>query len=474
MAAQPDRGNPALGAHLAEAGLSPRALARDLNRLFGGGTVAETAPYYWRDAGGVPRPPLPTLTAYVLSRHLGRVITARDLWPGQTDDHDATLVLPASAGMDGPWTIASTMLVADDWLLGGLVDRRLFLSVSGASLARAVSVYLTGQLAATSAAVPVASSDEPLVDQIEATVPQLQTLDDERGGAAGLGYVGAQVRAVMLVLRDGGHSDATIRRLLVALADLAQLAGWKSFDAARPGLAQRYFLTGLRAAHDAGYRAMEAHILADLCFQTASQGDASDGVTLGEAARQVSYRSAGSVQASVMSRLAYAYAAAGRIDDCERTWALSRDRLARQQTDRDPEWMYYLTPSHLDCQAGYAMIFAGRQAVAAGSAASGRTLLRKGEALLRTGAYARHPDMPYQRRALYEGAWLALGYTTHGKLDEACNVARMALPRLDRVRSPRSNALLRTLASEMRRRKRHQGVSDLLPDLDAALARQPT
>lgn len=472
MAAQPDRGNPALSAHLAEAGLTPRALARDLNRLFGAGTVADTAPYYWRDVGGMPRQPLPALVAYVVSRHLGRVVMARDLWPGQAEDRDATLVLPASAGMDRPWTIASTMLVADDWLLGGLMDRRLFLSVSGATLARAVSVYLAGCLPATPAGSAL-SSDEPLVDQIEATVPQLQTLDDERGGATGLGYVGAQVRAVMLVLRDGGHSDNTVRRLLVALADLAQLAGWKAFDASKPGLSQRYFFTGLRAAHDAGYRSMEAHILADLSFQAASQGDAQDGVVLGEAAQRVSDRSASSVQASVMSRLAYAYAAAGRVDECEHTWTQSRDRLASQQGAQDPEWMYYLTPGHLDCQAGYAMILAGRQAIAAGSAASGRGWLSKGEALLLTGAYARHPDMPYQRRALYEGAWLALGYTAHGKLDDACTVTRMALPRLDRVRSPRSNALLRTLTDEMRRRKRHQGVADLLPDLDAALSQQP-
>jgi len=462
-----------LSAYLAEAGLTPRGLARDLNRLFGPGTVAETAPYYWRDEGGLPRRPLPTLTAYVVSRHLGRVVTTEDLWPGQAEHHDATLVLPASAGMDGPWTITSTMLVADDWLLGGLVDRRLFLSVSGATLARAVSVYLAGQLPATTTATSALASNEPLVDQIEASVPQLQTLDDERGGAAGLSYVGAQVRAVMLVLRDGGHNEATTRRLLIALADLAQLAGWKAFDAAKPGLAQRYFFTGLRAAHDAGYRPMEAHILADLSFQAASHGDAHDGVVLGEAARQVSHRSAGSVQASVMSRLAYAYAAAGRVDDCERTWAQSRDRLAGQQTEGAPEWMYYLTPNHLDCQAGYAMVLAGRHAVASGNATPGRTLLRKGGALLRTGAYARRPEVPYQRRALYEGAWLALGYTARGRLDDACAVTRMALPRLDRVRSPRSNALLRALASEMRRRKRHQGIAELLPDLDAALARQP-
>ncbi len=469
MAAPADRTNRALAAHLVDAGLTPRTLARELNRLFGPGTLAETAPYHWRDAGGVPRAPVPALTAYVISRHLGRVVTITDLWPGRAGAADATLVLPASAGMEGPWTLASTMLVAEDWLLGGLVDRRMFLSVSGAALAQAVSVYLASQIPGNGFVPPAASVDDPLVDQIEASVPRLQELDDERGGAAGLSYVGAQVRAVLLVLRDGGHSDTTTRRLLVALADLAQLAGWKSLDAAQPGLAQRYFFTGLRAAHDAGYRAMEAHILADLSFQSASLGDTAEGVALGEAALRTAERSAASVRASVMSRLAYAYAAAGKVDDCERTWSDSRDQLAMRQLERDPDWMYYLTPNHLDCQAGYAMILAGRQR----GAADGRALLRKGEALLRTGAHDRRPDVPYQRRALYEGAWLALGYTAHGKLDDACAVTRMALPRLDRVRSPRSVALLSILAADLRRRKRNQNVADLLPDLENALARQP-
>src|SRR5262249_14795565 len=154
-------------------------------------------------------------------------------------------------------------------------------------------------------------------------------------------------------------------------------------------------------------------------------------------------------------------------------WWDSRDQLARRQPDHDPDWLYYLTPNHLDCQAGYAMILAGRHAVAAGTAADGRVTLRKGVALLRTGAYARRLDAPYQRRALYEGAWLALGCTARGKLDDACAVTLLALSRLDQVRSPRSTALLRTLAGELRRRKRNQAVADLLPELENALARQP-
>ncbi|GLI03656.1 carph-isopro domain-containing protein [Phytohabitans aurantiacus] len=460
------RSNPSLAAHLTEAGLTPRALARDLNRLFGSGTVAETAPYHWRDAGGIPRPPLPALTAYTISRHLGRVVTVRDLWPGQAGANDATLILPASAGMDGPWTLATTMKIAEDWLLGGLVDRRRFLSVSGAALAQMVSTYLAAQSPA-SAAVPAATTDDPLVDQIEASVPRLQMLDDERGGAAGLSYVGAQMRAVLLVLRDGGHTDATTRRLLVALADLAQLAGWKAVDAAQPGLAQRYLLTGLRAAHDAGYRSMEAHILADLAFQAASAGDGRDAVALGEAATRVAETGPASVHASVTSRLAFAHSAAGNLAECERAWLNAQDHLTGRRTGQDPDWLYYLTSNHLDCQAGYAMILAGRRNA---SNAAGRALLRRGAALLRTGAYARPASEPSQRRALYEGAWLALGYTAHGKLDAAARVVRLALPRLGTVRSPRSVALLTQLAQDMRRRKRNQIVADLLPDLETALA----
>src|SRR5262245_9234806 len=86
-----------------------RGRSREMNLLFGPGTVAETAPYYWRDSGGVPREPLPALAAYVLSRYLGRIVTAGELWQGRAAD--AALFLASDAGMDRPWTLASTMLV---------------------------------------------------------------------------------------------------------------------------------------------------------------------------------------------------------------------------------------------------------------------------------------------------------------------------------------------------------------------------
>ena len=54
--------------------------ARELNTTFGQGTVSATAPYFWRDHGGVPHAPLPALVSYTLSDRLGRRVTIADIW----------------------------------------------------------------------------------------------------------------------------------------------------------------------------------------------------------------------------------------------------------------------------------------------------------------------------------------------------------------------------------------------------------
>jgi hypothetical protein len=64
-----DASNEVLTSLLDELGWSPRALARRINHVFGTGT----APYHWRDSGASPRPPLPELAAWVLSRELDRI-----------------------------------------------------------------------------------------------------------------------------------------------------------------------------------------------------------------------------------------------------------------------------------------------------------------------------------------------------------------------------------------------------------------
>jgi hypothetical protein len=131
--------------------------------------------------------------------------------------------------------------------------------------------------------------------------------------------------------------------------------------------------------------------------------------------------------------------------------------------------MYFLTPNHLECQTGYSTINLGRSTVQEGNRSAGRGLVRRGAELVETGAHRVSKGDPSQRRALFEGAWLALGYSTSGELERSCEIARTAVARLETVRSPRSTELLQQLAVELRRRQRNPHVGTFLPELEESL-----
>jgi hypothetical protein len=245
-----------------------------------------------------------------------------------------------------------------------------------------------------------------------------------------------------------------------------------AFDAGDHGLAQRYFATALRAVHQVNDKPLAAHILADLAFQAASREHPADAVTLGEAAARTSEGAPAGARASVLSRLAYAYATAGRTTDFDRTRESARQLVESSSPDgSEPRWMYYLTGNHLDCQAGYALVQLGRIRRSEGATAEGRRLIAKGTSLLTTGAHDVPLIDPSQRRALFEGSWLALGYTALGETELACQIAGTATQRLATVRSPRSTALLHQLAVDLRRRQRNPHVWSFLPELERGLAK---
>ncbi|MCT2589838.1 transcriptional regulator [Streptomyces sp. N2-109] len=463
--------NDVLAACLGELGWSPKALARKLNRVFGAGTVAESAPYHWRNTGSLPRSPLPVMAAYVLSQELGRRVSVAELWQGRAGDSSA--LIPADTDLARPWTAQGLEGIVADWVSGGLVDRRRFLAISGAGLIKVVAQYLDGTAGRGQYAPRISETygANPLVDQVEHHLPMLQLLDDEHGGARHLPYVGAQFRAVGLLIHEGGHSSAAATRLIRALAEIGQLAGWMAFDSADHGLAQRYFATALRAAHQVNDFALCSHILGDLSFQAASRGHPADAIALGEAARRVSDAAPHTVQASVLSRLAYAYASAGRDNDFAHTSGAARELIGSRDAGREePRWMYFLTDNHLNCQAGYSLVRMGRAQQREGNTVKGRRSLAQGTAMLRTGAYEVPCGDPSQRRAMFEGAWLALGHSARGELETACEIGQIATDRLGVVRSPRSAALLRQLAGDLRRRQRNPFVRSFLPSLEDALA----
>ncbi|OXM52671.1 hypothetical protein [Amycolatopsis alba] len=100
------------------------------------------------------------------------------------------------------------------------------------------------------------------VRKIEARTRNFRALDYRYGGGRCLAAVAAyQTRASRLLVR--GCSDSVRRRLCLAVADLANLAGWTAFDAGRADLAHAAFDEALRLA-DAGE---DAVLVSNICYR---------------------------------------------------------------------------------------------------------------------------------------------------------------------------------------------------------------
>jgi hypothetical protein len=72
-----------------------------------------------------------------------------------------------------------------------------------------------------------------MVRKVQKRVRDLRVMDDYVGGADTYAMVTAELAATIGLLRTRAYTDEVGRRLLVALGELAQLAGWTSSDAGR-------------------------------------------------------------------------------------------------------------------------------------------------------------------------------------------------------------------------------------------------
>ncbi|MCA1672927.1 MAG: transcriptional regulator, partial [Actinobacteria bacterium] len=305
--------------------------------------------------------------------------------------------------------------------------------------------------------------DTTLLEQIEETIPWLRRLDDRRGGGGtNLTYVHAQFQAVGLLLTTAEHSGQITRRLLVAWAELGQLAGWMAADAERHGLAQRYYLTALRAAHNADDKALGAHVLGAMARHAARRDEPADAISLGTAAMELAHRSSVVVQALVGSGLAYGYAVAGDAERFHAAYGRARE-LIEHPTGYRPRWAYYVSPQFVDAVGG-------SYQVSLGMARSRDSRRQLGHAVtLLTPSATATADQLYPRDALVRRTWLARAHVGRGELEHACEVGQVALERLPQVTSPRGVALLRRLADELRCRKANVYVREFSTELDHRL-----
>jgi hypothetical protein len=270
--------------------------------------------------------------------------------------------------LSAPWSHRGTVEVAVV-LSGGdsRVKRRVFLSMTGPALTAPAHQWLVHEPESLVSGLAGRRVSSGLVGRFSAMVAELRRMDDVAGGGSVLAMAQQAFAWVAGLLDRASYDDRTGRALHVVLAELGQLCGWSAYDAGHHGLAQRYFVAGLRAAHTADDRPLGAHLLAFMANQAACQGQPAEGVTFIETALAGTRgRATPALLAELYIWQALAFATLRDTPACTAAISQARTQVEKLKPDDDPPWLYWLDPAAIAVNAGSCFLQLGQaeQAVA--------------------------------------------------------------------------------------------------------------
>jgi len=191
------------------------------------------------------------------------------------------------------------------------------------------------------------------VDAVERRARRLRLLDDHVGGYRTYPIIRGELAATARLVREAAYTERVGRRLLVAVADLCQLAGFVAADAGRPAEARHLHLTGVRAAHAGGSVESAANSLGSLAYLEGNVGDPRRAVLLAQSAF-AGVRTSGraTVKALTLERLAWANARAGEPAAAARALGMVEEVYLTPSPADDPPWTYWLSADEVEVMAG--------------------------------------------------------------------------------------------------------------------------
>ncbi|WP_406121620.1 hypothetical protein [Streptomyces sp. NBC_00989] len=354
------RPNELLGSWFVRSGWSKGELARQVNRRarqLGANHISTDTSRVrrWLD-GENPREPIPRILSELFSERFGCVVSVEDL------GLRAARQAPSASGVDLPWTAPQTVALLSEFSRSDLMlARRGFLGASlalsaGPSLIEPMQRWLVPGPSAhqpepepASAPRHVGRLSRPELELLESTTAMFRKWDAQCGGGLRRKAVVGQLHEVTDLLQEP-QPEATTRKLFKVAAELAELAGWMSYDVGLQPTAQKYFVLALHAAKEAGDKPLGSYVLSSMSRQMIHLGRPDDALELIHLAQYGSRDCASPrTQSMLYAMEARAYANMGQPGKCKRAVRMAEDTFGdvHDWDDPDPDWIRFFSEAEL-------------------------------------------------------------------------------------------------------------------------------
>ncbi|MFJ3039652.1 transcriptional regulator [Streptomyces tendae] len=263
-------------------------------------------------------------------------------------------------GLTAPWTEAGTVEALSDLVGSGRMDRRGFLTITGAALTSLAASWVDAP-SAMAAALNGDRVTDTMVSTIEQRISTLRTLDDQLGGARLLEQARGDLALVTGLLGGGRYTDAVRIRLYALAARVSHLTGWMAYDAGLRSAGQRYYVGALRSARTTGDDAFGAFILAEMGVHVSEAGRTAERVSLVSTAID---NAPHSLSPCTRSFLYLHKAEALSRDGAHREAATALNRATslweHRETDDNPDWLDWFGEAQLRSTEGKVLLRSGQ------------------------------------------------------------------------------------------------------------------
>ncbi|MDO0936908.1 hypothetical protein QQY66_36280 [Streptomyces sp. DG2A-72] len=444
------RPNELLGSWFVRSGWSKGELARQVNRRarqLGANHISTDTSRVrrWLD-GENPREPIPRILSELFSERFGCVVSVEDL------GLRAARQSPSVSGVDLPWTGPQTVALLSEFSRSDLMlARRGFLGTSlalsaGPSLIEPMQRWLVPAPQAPqqeAGAVPSSRArgrlSKPELELLESTTVMFRQWDAQCGGGLRRKAVVGQLHEVTDLLQEP-QPESTTRKLFKVAAELAELAGWMSYDIGLQPTAQKYFVLALHAAKEAGDKPLGSYILSSMSRQMIHLGRPDDALELIHLAQYGSRDCASPrTQSMLYAMEARAYANMGQPGKCKRAVRMAEDTFgeADEWDEPDPDWIRFFSEAELYGENSHSYrdlaYVAGRSPAYASLA----------EPLMQRAVDLFAKDTEHQRSYALNAIGMATVHLLRREPEQASVLAAEAMQIAKKVRSERVNTRIR-------------------------------